>query len=295
MRAFVSGDHDTMTDEQGGFRFRGVLPGSYVAIAQWDGEGQGPGTVVTSSGGQRTVQYNRRHYTGRQAVEVGTSDVEGVNLVIASGTDVVGSVRFEGTLPTTGRQGSLRVILEATDDLSIGNIAAGVNPDNTFTVPNVPDDTYRVNVSGLPEGAYLKAARMNNQDVLEDGLVMTRGRRGPLDLVISTAAGTLVGNVLDSDGKPFLGARVVLVPEGGRRKVATLYRTATSDQYGRFNIRSVTPGDYKLFAWDTVESGAWQDPDFLRPFEDFGQVVHITEGSQSSADVKVIATENKGQ
>ncbi len=117
---------------------------------------------------------------------------------------------------------------------------------------------------------------------------MTRGRRGPLDLVMSMGAGVVDGTVLDNDGKPFAGARVALVPEGNRRKMANLYRSATTDNYGRFNFRSVPPGDYKLFAWDSIEAGAYQDAEFLRPFEDYGQVIRVNEGSQTRAELKVI-------
>ena len=101
MRAFISGDQDTMTDEQGNFRFRGIAPGSYIAAAEWDGEGQGPGTVITSSAGESITHYNRRHYSGRQTIEVGGADLEGVTLVIAPGSDVAGTVKIEGTLPVS--------------------------------------------------------------------------------------------------------------------------------------------------------------------------------------------------
>lgn len=331
MRAWLSGDHDTTSDDQGMFHFRGILPGSYIVEAQWDGgPGQGPGTVITNDNGQRTVQYSRTHYSGRQQFEVGAADVEGLNLTIAPGTDVAGTLKVEGTLAlntrppqasgnavvqrdrdgnetvvetvTAGgrtmmmsRSNQMRVVLEPIDDISLGNYTGAIKGDNTFSIGNVPEGTYRVNINGMPEGAYLKSARMGGQDVLESGLIMTRGRRGSLDLVISAAAGRLDGTTLDSDGKPFMGARVVLVPDGDRRKIPNLYRTTSSDQYGRFTMRSVPPGDYKLFAWESVEAGAYQDAEFMRPYEDQGQVVHVTEGGETTAELKVISTENRGQ
>ncbi len=306
VRAFVSGDLDATTDEQGYFQIRGVLPGSYVIAAEWDGEGQGAGTIITSSvGGDRSVQYNRRHYSARQPLEVGGADVEGVSLVIAPGTDIAGTVHVEGVLPkpapdierTTqaggrtirfSRTSQMRVVLEPILDLNIGNLSAAIGPDNNFVVSNAPDDTYRINVGGMPEGAYLKSARFGGQDVLEDGLVLTRGRRGSLELVISTNAGSLAGTAVDSNHKPFAGARVALVPEGSARKRPNLFRAATADEYGRFNFRGLAPGDYKVFAWENLEPGAHLDPEFLRPFEDRGQPVHVSEGAQNTAEVQVI-------
>ncbi len=311
-RGFFRRENDTTTDQQGAFRFRGIAPGSYIATAEWDSDGQGPGMIgsISVSGSSRVTEYGRGHYTGRQSVDVVSADVEGVSIVIAPGIDLTGAVKVEGTLPQTPEasppretvvmgtrvirsmtQSRMRIVLEADDDQSMGNVVAEVNPDNTFVFNNVPEGAYRVSIAGVPGTGYLKSARIGGQDVLTDGLIVTRGRRGALELVISTLTGTLDGTVVDSAGKPFNAARVVLVPEGARRKTASLYRLATSDAYGRFALRAIPPGEYKVFAWDVVDGGAWQDPEFLRPFEDYGQRVHVTENGQHNAEVKVIITE----
>jgi hypothetical protein len=49
------------------------------------------------------------------------------------------------------------------------------------------------------------------------------------------------------------------------------------------------PGDYKVFAWEIVESNAWTDADFLRNYENNGTAVRITEGGHGAADVQVIS------
>ena len=84
---------------------------------------------------------------------------------------------------------------------------------------------------------------------------------------------------------------MVLVPESRRRGREPLYRNATTDQHGRFTVRNIEPGDYKLFAWEDVESGAWLDPDFLKPVESEGRSVAIKEGSRESAELKLIAAQ----
>ena len=38
----------------------------------------------------------------------------------------------------------------------------------------------------------------------------------------------------------------------------------TTDAMGRFHIEGLPPGDYKAFSWEDIETGAWQDPDFIR-------------------------------
>ena len=82
------------------------------------------------------------------------------------------------------------------------------------------------------------------------------------------------GTVMDADGLPLAGVTAVLVPEMSRRARFHLYKTAETDQYGHFEMRGIVPGDYKLFSWEEAEDGAWEDPDFLKPFEDKGERHH---------------------
>jgi hypothetical protein len=83
-------------------------------------------------------------------------------------------------------------------------------------------------------------------------------------------------------------AAVALVPDEPRRAQARLYKGITTDQYGRFTIKGIAPGGYKLFAWEDVEEGAYQDPDFLKPFEALGTPFTIREGSRESAELRLI-------
>jgi len=86
---------------------------------------------------------------------------------------------------------------------------------------------------------------------------------------------------------------VVLVPDEPRRAQTRLYKDATTDQYGRFTIVGIAPGGYKLFAWEDVEDGAYEDPDYLKAFEDLGEPRTIRERSRESAQLKLIPAEDK--
>jgi hypothetical protein len=46
-----------------------------------------------------------------------------------------------------------------------------------------------------------------------------------------------------------------------------------------------------MFSWEEVETDAWQDPEFLKPFEDKGQRITLQDGDHSS--VKAPAIKNK--
>jgi len=44
-------------------------------------------------------------------------------------------------------------------------------------------------------------------------------------------------------------------------------------------LKNVAPGEYKVFAWDDIEDGAWYDSDFLRDIEARGEAVTSREAS----------------
>ena len=90
--------------------------------------------------------------------------------------------------------------------------------------------------------------------------------------------------------QPAPGATVVLIPqEKERRDQIQYYKTVTTDQYGRFTLKNLDPGEYKVFAWEDVETGAYMDPDFVGPVESRGESLTIREGSQENLQLKLIS------
>jgi hypothetical protein len=84
-------------------------------------------------------------------------------------------------------------------------------------------------------------------------------------------------------------ATVVLVPQEKERiEQEDYYRQANLGQDGRFTFKNLPPGQYRVFAWEDVESGAWMDPDFIKPVADRGASVTVEEGGQQTVDVKLI-------
>ena len=258
---------------QGAFELRGVSPGSYIIVASTHEDG--------------------KRYTAREPLEVGSTDIEGITLVIGPGTELKGRVRVERKPDWSWSE--LDVVLSPRDDVPTGWSRASVKPDGTFVLTNVADGAYRIRLGTLPEDFYLKAARLEGEEVLESGLTLSRKQpSGSLELVVSPSGGRLDGVVL-KEQRPFNAATVVLVPEPAKRGQEQLYKVTTTDQYGRFRLRGVAPGEYKLFGWETVEQGAWWNPDFLRANEDRGQSVHVEEGSRQDVQLALIPASDSPQ
>jgi hypothetical protein len=67
-----------------------------------------------------------------------------------------------------------------------------------------------------------------------------------------------------------------------------MFRVSSTDRAGRFQIKGLPPGDYKVFAWEGLDKDAWLDPDFVRN-ESRGQSVHIEEGKTQGVDIPIIS------
>jgi hypothetical protein len=55
-------------------------------------------------------------------------------------------------------------------------------------------------------------------------------------------------------------------------------------------LRGIAPGEYKLFSWEEAESDAWQDPEFLKAFEEKGEKISVPEGYTKSVTLVAIQT-----
>jgi protocatechuate 3,4-dioxygenase beta subunit len=267
----MAGRHNT--DAQGDFEIRGVRPGPYSLMAQ-------------SSDGARSL-------SARQAIDVGNNNMDGIVLTLSPGVELPGQVKAEG--PEGLSLASIYIALQIHEAGAryVGAPDGHANDDGTFTLSQVALEQYDVRVMGLPDGYYVKSIRAGDRDVRDSGLDMTSGAPGPLTVTICPGAGQIEGAVQNDKQAPAAGALVALIPDDAkRRERRDAYQTGTTDQYGKFTLKSIDPGDYKLYAWDDIESGAYMDPDFVKPFESQGVTMSIHENSRETAQLKLIPAEN---
>ena len=252
------------------FEIPEVLPGSYVLLAFWFDEGKIYGT--------------------RTPVDVGNADVEGLGVTIAPGTSVNGRIIWDGK-PSLEKD-ELTVTLTPKDaDLNFAS-PTRVSQNYSFTLKDVSDGTYIADAGGQSKDCYVKDVQYAGSSVLDEGFTVTGGSPAFLEITISSRGARVQGTAADQDGLPASGVWVVLVPDASHRSQRRLYKEQTTDQYGHFDLRGIPPGDYKLFSWDEVEQGAWEDPDFLKPFEEkgVGEKITVQEGDAKSVNIVTIKT-----
>jgi hypothetical protein len=188
---------------------------------------------------------------------------------------------------------NLTVSLEPLDALRFFRGDARVGPTNSFALKDIGEGDYRAEFNGLSKDCYIKEMRYGQTSALEDGFTVTRGTPAKLEVTISSRGARVEGNVADVDGLPATGVWVVLIPDETLRSQSRLYKAGTTDQYGRFELRGIAPGDYKLFSWQEAEDGAWEDPEFLKLFEGKGESVSLREGDQKTVHLRAIRPEKR--
>ena len=247
------------------FEIRGVTPGSYVAYA------------ISGNGPQQSV--------GIQPIEVTANHVDGVLLTVGWGSDLQGTVKVTDAATPVDAP-NLSVGVRPTGPMPVGAPPRSkVDADLKFTLKNVLPLRYAISVTGVPESCYVKTIRYGGVDVPDTGIELTGN--GAIEVTLSATAGEVDGTVVDKDGKPAAGAIVALIPSDGSSP-----RANSADETGSVTFKGLKPGEYKLYAWEDIEPGAYQDPEFVKPFEGRAQTVKLVPSGHQPVQMKVIPAED---
>jgi protocatechuate 3,4-dioxygenase beta subunit len=293
-------------DANGVFDVPGVSLVAHSLIVTTSDAGFRPGPLVATGPAPTgplpgNEQIPKNAYT---VIEAGNGDVNDIQLTAVPAVNIPWRASFDDDVDDAALR-NLRITLVRDPDIigqPRGNtvVTAGwtglpegvlqpptqPNPSGGFLLWNVPFGEYRTSVAGLPQGAYLKSIRQGGTDVLRDGLRVLGAVENPIEIVLSKMGGRLEGRVLNRDKQPEKNVPVVLVPANRSRK--DLFQKTSSDANGRFKFDGILPDQYKVFAWEDVVAGAWQDPDFLRAFEPRGVTVNILIGTPVMTEVELI-------
>jgi hypothetical protein len=293
----------------GAFEIRDLLPGSYSVIA-----------MVTDN-----AVPGRPGPVGRSAamipVTINSTDADNVTISVVPAGAIPGRVRIDGQLPAqmtiermtvqlTPVGGALNSLSGVMGNVLYQNTRTNVAADGTFRLVNVVPGDYRIEFGGFPinvnnpnstggtqfmgsmqtAGAYIKDARLDGSDALNAPVRFSGSVSNGLDIVLAFGSGRVEGTVTDSRSQPVAAGRVVVVPDRMRFR-SDLHRTSAPDLNGRFTFPTLPPGDYKIYAWESIEDNGWFDPDLLARSEGRAVSVHVSASSTQSVSVQVIPAE----
>ena len=273
----------------GEFVVPNVASGSYWLQVMSQGQAATPAPDAQPTPAEALAALQSMN-SARIPVDVLGSDINGLTLNVGPGVSVSGHIEIEGGQPLNQTElQRLSITLQSTGGMSsiLSMLQGPIRPaaDGTFSVPRITAGDYKLTINGLAPTFYLKDARFAQTDAL-NGVTISEPVSGSLEIVLRRNPGQITGTVVDATLKPVSSVQAVLVPENRSRQ--DLYRNAATDLEGRFTFRGITPGDYRVFAWEDIEPFAYFDPAVIKQYEAAGKLVHIQESSAESAEVKII-------
>lgn len=297
-------------DAEGRFRFNSVAPGTYKLTAraqiggpgragEWvlDGRGAAPGTArveVAPSGRGAPPAAARPEPTvvwGAVDVVVDGRNVSNVMLPLQMGMSVSGDVKFEGAIPPPADLTRLRVTVNSAEPGPMStNANARVDASGRFTVQSVAPGRYRLTAGGAP-GWFLESASVGGQDALDFPFEVKPNQAvGGITVTFTDKQTEFSGTIVDDQNRPATDYTILIFPADNRywtggptRRIQTV-RPGTD---GRFTVRTLPPGDYKLATLVDFEPGSTTDPAFLQQVDSTALRFTLQPGEKKQQDIRM--------
>jgi len=261
-----------VVDAEGNFKLGGLLLGRYRLIAE--------------------SRRSDKPQMASLVVEVGNENVRGVVLSLGDGGELSGRLIVEGgntkLLPPT-----MRVMLEPEGGrMMMGRMQGGeVLEDQTFTLRDVTEGAYRFGIFPQLSNLYLRSARVQGKDVLDQPLEIRNGEKlTGAELVLSAEGGEITGVVKQEEsGEVARGATIITFSTEASRQIprSRWTRTTQSDQQGTFRLGAVIPGEYLICAVQNYEFGAESSPEYLQALAKNGKAISVQARGQLSEQLIV--------
>ena len=213
---------------------------------------------------------------GTAQVQITDGDVENLSIEVTPAQSVRGMIQIsEGTVSISG----IRVTLRREGAFAFSAVSKA---DGTFEFPRLGIGPCQMTIQRSTQ-SYLKQVRLGEK-ISKDGTISLTGADGPLVLTLSTKGGQLTGLVTKQENS---APQIVLAPSDpslGKIRIAKL------DQNAVYSFdEMLPPGAYKLFAFEGVPDGIWEDPDFMKDVAAKSTEVKLGEADSQRVDIKVIA------
>lgn len=248
----VDGSRGSHAGENGRFTFTGILPGQYTVIARSNPPGG--------------------NLWGKAEIVVDGEDIANIAIAMQPALKISGRVVFEGTRPPPPLAG---LQLPGVAVTNLGNTGmmlpdVTIEPGNRFSMADITPGEYRILRPDLPGvrapagGWWLKSIVANGHELL-DARVDIRQSAEDAVVTFSDQASEVSGRVTDAQLSP-LAAQTVLVFSTDRstwffnsRRIAAV----RTDAEGRYVVRNLPPGEYRIAVTTDLEQGEWFDPEVL--------------------------------
>ncbi len=258
----------------GTFQMSTIPPGTYTLLATVGGE--------KPLYAMRTIDIN--------------GDVDGVELTLVPAVALRGRLVAEGPGDVPVSQLSVELTSPMGRPMTPGNLRATPAADGSFTFPQVPPGIWDIDVKPVPSGGFIKSIRLGEQDVLTEDMQISSTAPPPLHIVVSPRGGEVTGELPSGEGVRDSGIMFLLAPVGKFRHVMSFYRL-TPVSNGKFKFTGVTPGKYRLLAYEQAWSTGFdmRNPDLLDRLREDSVEIDVAEGAKVQATPRLVRAARLGE
>lgn len=216
-------------------------------------------------------------------IDAGTAAQNGVNLALVRGEAIAGTLRIEGDPPRIGPQEKLtvRLVSDILDTVCPDPKKAEIGPDGAFRIDEVFPERHSVEISPMPENAFIKSVKVNGA-AAQDGIVdLSQGVNGDsVEITLSRNGGRVEGRVPDAEAAAFV-ALVQTVDEFRYNRLTRVEPGA------KFSFTGLRPGKYRLLVVDPQQftGASSRDSELVKASFTAAPEIGIHEGDRIEKDV----------
>jgi hypothetical protein len=225
-----------------------------------------------------------------QPLTVASGDLTDIAVILFPGASIAGTVSFEGTNPPEMSRVRITAPSAETGGSLGPNPNARVDKDGNFTLEGVAAGSHWIRSAGQLNGWTLKSVLVTNREVIDTPIELRSGEAvSSVRLVFTNKQQEINGTVTNEQGQPVTDFTVLAfgVDPDLWRPLARQIATARPDQNGKFQIRSLPPGNYYLVTVDPAEQGEWFEPAFLDQHRTAAARVTLGDGDIKTQDFKI--------
>ncbi len=259
-------------DPQGGIDVGGLAPGRYEVRMQGPGQAMKPALIDVTAGSAQTLDMGTASTMASVSIHIDGISVADANAVRVSLID-----------PENGRN--------TTRDGGGAYFLSGAlmrqRRGSSSHVIEVPPGRYEVVLNGKPN-LYLTGITAQSADAVGRFVTVPSGT-STLNLHVADGRATVTG-IATMDGKPSVGAMVLLVPATlGNPDGLNIIRRDQTNTDGSFDLNDVLPGQYILVAIDRGWQVNWKDPSTLRRYIMRGVPVELASTASLKENIEALA------
>ena len=233
-----------------------------------------------------TIRLNDgKRWIAMREVDLTVGDATGVTLEPVETVDIPVTFRTEGQgapfRPGTGGWDTL-LLRESADE----GVQLHADDDGSYRFVGVRRGIYRLRVELAGRRLYLKGVAYGGEAQTANRVDLRSTRAGSLELTFSSNVAEVQGRVSADEGADIT---VILVDAVKGPEAARIAGQAGTDQRGRFELATVPPGKYRLFAIEGFREAEWGSAGLAKTLTGKSVDLDLREGESRQVSVTAIS------